>query len=213
MSTAIATATNSNTGAVSQEKVTYRRYVILGTEESGPNAGRSVISKERILAETDAKAKSGLSVNWQKAEDEGYTLLSENEVITYDVKSEEGTASLIPDAIQRLYVFNIGLSSLQTARANAIMKALKEGAAEPTPEFNQQTIDLRVGVGEDGDYSINKAPSRKSMSDMDKLIKMLDAMGVAPDKRDGVLAALLAAQASSAEVAEEAAAVQEVASA
>jgi hypothetical protein len=192
---------NSNSSAITSEKVTYRRYVKLVAGDDG----KTTIKETRILAETDKKAPAklkngdpnplaGLSVNWATAEEDGLMLFSENEVVSYDVKSFEGAELLVPDEAVRLYIFQVGLSSVQTARANGIMKAVKEGTPEPEPEFNQNTIDLRVGTDDEGSNSINRAPSRRSLSDLDKLIKQLTAMGIPPEKQAAVLAALAASQ-------------------
>jgi hypothetical protein len=206
MSTAIVGAgnvnnTDNNSSAITSEKVTYRRYVKLVAGDDG----KTTIKETRILAETDKKAPAklkngdtnplaGLSVNWATAEEDGLMLFSENEVVSYDVKSFEGAELLVPDEAVRLYIFQVGLSSVQTARANGIMKAIKEGTPEPEPEFNQNTIDLRVGTDDEGSNSINRAPSRRSLSDLDKLIKQLTAMGIPPEKQAAVLAALAASQ-------------------
>lgn len=187
-------------GALTTEKQTYRSYIQTSTDAKG----NTVVDKIKSQAEATAKDKdSGIAANWAKLEKEGWTLLSENEFIRYSVKSLEGFTALVPEEAQQVYIIQCGLNYIQNAKANAVMTALKEGAPEPTPLFNQDTIDLRTGVGENGEYSINEAPSRKSLSDVDKLLKMLDAMGVPADKRDAVLAALAATNAAS-EVTQEA---------
>jgi hypothetical protein len=198
----VAAADSASSASITSEKVTYRRYVKYGTDS---DTGKTVIKETRILAETDKKAPaklkngdpnplSGLSVNWATAEEEGFSLFSENEVVSYDVKSFDGAAFLVPDEAVRLYIFQVGLSSVQTARANGIMKAIKEGTPEPEPEFNAASIDLRVGTDDEGSNSINRAPARRSMSDLDKLIKQLTAMGIPPERQAAVLAALVASQ-------------------
>lgn len=202
--------TSTGAGGVSTEKVTVRRYVLLGTD---PDTNKPVITKERILQETDKKVpaknskgepnvNAGLSVNWAKAEEDGYTLLSENEAITYDVKSFEGAELLNPDPAIRLYIYQTGLATIQTSRIQAFAKALVENAPEPTSEFNQVTLDLRVGIGEDSEYSFNKAPSKRGLSNEEKLIKQLTAMGVPPERQEAVLAAMLAAMTASGDEAE-----------
>lgn len=170
--------TTMDTGALSTEKITYRRYVKFGTDKEG----KTVIDEQRILAETAAKdKKTGLSANWQKAEDDGLTLLSSNEFINYAVKSSDGFELLVPDEAQRLYIIGVGLDSVQTARANAFMKANAEGTAEPTPEFNDYTLDLRIGVGDDSEYSINKEPSRRTLTNDQKLEKTIKSLGLSDD--------------------------------
>jgi hypothetical protein len=190
-------------GALSTEKVTYRKYVKLDTDKEG----KTIVSDQRILAEADSKdKKTGLAVNWQKAEDDGFLLFAQNDVTTYNVKTREGFELLVPDEEIRMYVINTGLSTIQTARANAFMKAMKEGAAEPEPEYNDATLDLRVGVGEDGEYSINKTPSRRSLSDIEKLIKTLTSLGMTPEQQKVVLMSYGAALTQVSAATEEAAA-------
>jgi len=190
-------------GSISTQKQTYRFYVKTEVDADG----KTTIAKKSSVAETDKKSpeklkdgsknpNAGLSDNWAKLEAEGYTLLSENEFIKYSVKTVEAAQLLVPDEAQFVYIFQSGLNYLQNAKANGVMTALKEGTSEPEPLYNQLTIDLRVGVDEEGSYSINEAPSRRSLSDEDKLRKQLTAMGVPADKQEAVLAAMLAAMAT-----------------
>jgi hypothetical protein len=169
--------TTMDTGALSTEKITYRRYVKFGTDKEG----KTVIDEQRILAETAAKdKKTGLSANWQKAEDDGLTLFSSNEMLNYQVKTSDGFELLVPDETQRLYIIQVGLDSVQTARANAFMKATAEEAGEPTPSYNDETLDLRVGV-ENGEYSINTEPSRRTLTNDQKLEKTIKSLGLSDD--------------------------------
>jgi hypothetical protein len=198
----MATATVSpavDTGALSTEKVTYRAYVQLGTDKDG----KTVIEKIKSQAEADKKdAKTGVSVNWQKLEEakdkEGnplWTLFNENEFVRYKLAEVSAFDALVPDKTQQLYIIQCGLNYLMNAKANGAMTALDEGKPEPTPLFNQNTIDLRTGVGDAGEYSINEAPSRKSLTDLDKLIKNLVAMGLTtPEQQEPILLALAAAK-------------------
>jgi hypothetical protein len=208
----VAEQQSATAGAISTEKVTYRRYVKLEADAEG----KTTIKETRILAETDKKVpakdahgnpsvNAGLSVNWAKAEEDGLTLFSENEAVTYDVKTKDGIEILNPDPAIQLYIYQTGLATIQTARVQAFMKALVENAAEPTPEFNQVTLDLRVGVGDDGEYSFNKAPSKRGLSNEEKLVKQLTAMGVPPERQQAVLAAMLAAMTATGDESEEAA--------
>ena len=190
-------------GALSSEKVTYRKYVKLGTDKEG----KTIVEDQRILAEADSKdAKTGVAVNWQKAENDGFILFSQNDVVNYSVKTAAGFELLIPDEEIRMYLINAGLSTIQTARANAYMKAMAEGTAEPTPEYSDATLDLRIGVGEDGEYSINKTPSRRSLSDIEKLVKQLTALGIPPEQQKAVLMSYAQAKQDAAAVTEEVAA-------
>ena len=190
-------------GALSSEKVTYRKYVKLGTDKEG----KTIVEDQRILAEADSKdTKTGVAVNWQKAENDGFILFSENDVVNYSVKTAAGFELLIPDEEIRMYLINAGLSTIQTARANAYMKAMAEGTAEPMPEYSDATLDLRIGVGEDGEYSINKTPSRRSLSDIEKLVKQLTALGIPREQQKSVLMSYAQAKQDAATVTEEVAA-------
>ena len=194
---------NAAAGALSSEKITNRRYVKLGTDKEG----KTVIEEQRVIAEADSKdKKTGLAVNWQKAEDDGYIQFSQNDAVVYNVKSAEGFELLCPDEEIRMYIINTGLSTIQTARAQAFMKANAENTAEPEPLYNDMTLDLRTGVGEDGEFSINKTPSRRSLSDIEKLIKQLTALGLGPDQMKDVLLSYAKAKADVGSATEEAAA-------
>lgn len=193
-----------DTGSLSTEKVTYRAYIQTETDKDG----KTVVTKIKSQAEADKKdSKTGLSVNWQKLENDGWTLLNENEFVRYQAKSMEGFKTLVPDETQQTYIIQCGLNYIMNAKANGAMTALVEGAPEPTPVFNQSSIDLRTGVGEGGEYSINEAPSRKSLTDLDKLIKNLVAMGLTtPEQQEPILLALAAAKAAEAATGEQEAA-------
>lgn len=170
-------------GSITTEKNLYRRYVQLDVDEA---TGKTVIKKERVLIQSDGTIKvkqedgstKDMPASWANAEKDGFTLFSENEFITYSVKSIDGFKQLVPSEEHQLYLINIGLSNVQTARAQAAMKADKENSPEPTPEFDQATIDLAVGTDDEGSYSLNRAPSRRSASETDKLIKQFKAMGI-----------------------------------
>lgn len=207
----IDTSAAENTGAIQSEKKTYRKYVKL-TE---PDAeGKTSVKEFQVLKEKDkkepAKIKAadgtevdnpyaGLSVDWAKAERDGFILFNQNDVETYSVKTWDGAELLVPDDSVRLYVFNTGLASLQTSQANAFMKATVEGDST-TPEYNDQTLDLRVGI--DGEYTFNKLPSKRGKSELDKLVDLLTAMGVAPDQQGAVIEAMIKAKQVSASVLE-----------
>ena len=180
-------------GSISQEKQTYRAYAKTETDAKG----NTVLSEIKAQAEADKKDKNtGLSVNWQKLEDAGYTLFSENEFVKYTVKSVEAARLLVPEEAQFIYIFQCGLNYIQNAKANAAMTAVKEGTPEPEPEFNQLVIDLRDGVDENGKFSINETPTRRSTSSLDKFIKQADAlltaMGVPEDEKAAKIAAMVA---------------------
>ena len=192
------------TGSVSTEKRTYRNYGEFKTTDDGQGNVKTILTKTSVNAETDKKEPeflsdgtpnplAGLSVSWANSERAGLTLINENEVITYTLKSLEGFELIAPDPAIRLYLAQVGLNSIQTARANAFMKALDEEASEIEPAYNGVTLDLRIGIDDDGNYSFNKAPSRRSSTDEEKLAKILAATGKSPEQIKLILA-LIAAQ-------------------
>ncbi len=177
-----------NSGAVSTDKSVYRGYAELKTVTDSDGTTKTVLGERRIMQETAAKDKNtGLSQNWQKAENDNLILFNENEVISYAANSWEGAEILVPDSDQRLYIFNAGLSNLQTSKAQAFMKTMAEGTAEPTPQFNQTTLDLRVGIGDEGEYSIQNAPQRRTLTDQQKLEKTLKSLNLAPEALEALL--------------------------
>jgi len=176
-------------GSLSTEKNTSRKYVKFGTDEKG----NRIVTDKKVQAESQAKdSKTGLAKNWQSLENDGYELFSENEFTRYNVKSEDGFAALVPDAAQRVYIIQSGLNYLQNAKANGYMDEVQENTPEPTPTYNQDTIDLRE--------AINEPPTRKSLTDMEKLEKTLALLNLTPDQKADLLLTLAKSQA----VAEEA---------
>ena len=176
-------------GAISTEKQTYRTYI----QTSSDKDGKTVVDKIKAQAEASAKDTKkdsptyGLATNWAKLENDGWTLLCENEFVRYNVKSLEGFTSLVTDREQQIYIIQCGLNYAMNAKANAAMVALKDGTPEPTPEFDGETIDLRVGVGSEGKYSINEPPSRKSLTDLEKLMKTLDGLNLSQEQKEAML--------------------------
>ena len=215
------TGSADNTGTLSQEKRLARHYVKYGNATVNGET-RQTLDKRSTVQESDKKEPetikdaegkaipnpyAGQPVSFANAERSGLEVFSENEYIQYSVKSWEGAALLIPDEAQRLYIFQNGLSNYQTSRIQASMKELVEDATEPTPLYNGVTIDLAVGItNDDGtvSYSIQQAPQRKSMSDEDKLIKQLRAMGT-PEDKISLIVALMNQKAPAADEEEEAA--------
>jgi hypothetical protein len=173
------------TGALTTEKFTSRKYVKLGTDDKG----NTVITDTKIQAEAQAKVTDpkspyvGMAVNWAKLEEAGYTLFSENEFIRYTVKSVEGFQHLIPAEDQQVYIMQAGLNYIQNAKSNKLMDELLEGAPEPTPASNQETIDLRE--------AINEVPKRQSLTGLEKLLKMLPNISLTDDERKNLIATLL----------------------
>jgi len=168
-------------GTISTEKSTYRSYVKYESDASG----KTIVKEIQTKAGAQKLDKdTGLPTNWAELEKAGYTLFNENEFIRYTVKSIEAAQLLVPDETQFIYIFQSGLNYLQNAKSNAFMKSQKEGEPEPTPEYNQDVIDLKD--------AINEPPTRKSLSDIEKLVRQLTAMGIPADRQEAVLAALLA---------------------
>lgn len=199
----------TETGAISQQKTTSRRYVKLGQVDDGQGNLTTVIKTSSVVSESDKKEPekikdaegkeipnpyAGLPVSWANAERDGLVLFSENDAISYSVKSFEGAELLNPDPAMRLYIYNKGLAVFQTSLVQAYMKSLKEGTAEPEAEFNGVTLDLRVGTDDEGTYSINKAPQRRAQTDEDKLVKLLKATGKT-DEQIAMILAVINAQA------------------
>jgi hypothetical protein len=198
--------------AISQQKQTARQYVELGSTTGTDGNTVSTIKTRSILVESEKKEPekskdgtpnplAGVAVNWANAERAKLTQFSENEFVTYDINSLEGFTLLYPDPKQQLYVIQKGHSAFQTQLIQAATKALKEDVAEPTPEFDGQTIDLRVGVGEAGEYSLNNLPSKQKVSTLDKFIKqanaLLDMMGTPEKDRPALLANVIASMQAS----------------
>lgn len=197
-------------GAISTEKVAYRGYIKTKTVDDGQGNVKTVIDKLSILSETEKKEPAtikgpdgtmipnpyaGLSTTWANAEREGYTAFNNNDVIVYDLKDLSAFETLCPDPAIRLYIVQTGLSSIQTARANAFVKAQAENTSEPTPLYNDETLDLQVGIGDDSEFSFNKAPSRRGLSGDEKMVRMLTAAGYKPEAIAAALAFLKTQQA------------------
>jgi hypothetical protein len=193
--------------AISQQKQTARQYVELGSTTNSDGNTTSVIKSRSILVESEKKEPeklkdgtpnplSGVAVNWANAERAGLTQFSENEFVTYDINSLEGFTLLYPDPKQQLYVIQKGHSAFQTQLIQAATKALKEDTAEPTPELDGQTVDLRVGTDEAGTFSLNNLPSKQKVSTLDKFIKqanaLLDSLGIPEDGRPALIAGIVA---------------------
>jgi hypothetical protein len=182
-------------GALTQEKLTYRKFVKLGTDAQGA----TTIEKKAVKSESDKKEPAllddgtpnphaGVAVSWAGPTKEGFTLFNENDFIRYQVKSWAGAETLVPDEAQRVYIFQYGLNAIQTARAIGFMDELKEGESEPTPVHDGEVIDLKD--------SINEQPQRRSTSEIDKFVKQADAylaaMGIPESARAETIAKMLA---------------------
>lgn len=200
---ATSTTNLTDVGSISSRKDTARRYVELGTITDANSNTTTVIKTQSILVESEKKEpeklqdgsanpNAGKPVNWANAEKQGLKVFNENEFTTYDIKSLDGFALLYPDPKQQLYIIQKGHSAWQTQCIQAAMKANKDGEAEPTPELDGQTIDLRVGVDENGTFGIGTLPSKRGLSLDDKLLKQLVAAGYSEDQAEAAVRALLA---------------------
>jgi len=158
-----------NSGALSQEKVTYRGYAKF--DEKG------------VITDFQAKGESAKNAAWDKLEKSGYTLLNSNEFVKYTVNSDEGFQLLIPELEQRLYIVQAGLNYLQNSKANGFMQERQEGAGnENSPKYNDQVIDLRE--------AINEPPSKRALTNDQKLERLVKQMGLSPDEMSLMFAEL-----------------------
>jgi len=71
------------------------------------------------------------------------------------------------------------LNYLQTSKANAMAVEPKEGS-ENEPAYNQDEIDLRE--------AINTAPSKRSLTPLEKLQRLLAGLGLDEDATNVLLA-------------------------
>jgi len=165
------TATESNTVNISTTLLTYRTYgaydekgQATGFKDGKPQGSPSVLS------ETQTKK------NWEGAEKNGSTVLTENAFKFYSLLSLEDGAfeTLVPDATQRLYIIQKGIDALQTAAANKIQQETKDKTSKDDPDefvYNGDTIDLI-------EY-INKAPERKNLTEEEKFFRAVGALNPA----------------------------------
>jgi hypothetical protein len=140
----------------------------------------------------NAKAESANQQSWKKLEASGATQWNENEFIRYVVHSEDGFNMLVPDPTQRVYIIQAGLSYIQNSKANGLMVERKEGD-EQSPAYNGETIDLR-------EY-INEPPTKRALTDQQKLERLVKSMGLNGDEMNvlfGELAKKFAAQSANA---------------
>jgi hypothetical protein len=147
------------------DKTTYRAYV--------------KYNEKGEIVDIVAKAEVKDQLNWKKLEADGWQQWNENVMIRYTVKSLAAAQHLVPDEGQFVYVFQTGLNYLQTSKANAMAVEPKEGS-ENEPAFNQDEIDLRE--------AINTAPSKRSLTPLEKLQRLLAGLGLDEDATNVLLA-------------------------
>jgi len=160
-------------GSLIQEKVTYRTYVKLND--------KGEIEEKNSKQEASAKNKDGLAKNWEKLEEKGYTVWNENEFLKYTVNSVAGFNELVPDEEQRVYIIQAGLNYVQNAKANVKMTETVEGD-DNTPAYNGRTIDLKD--------EINKEPSKRSLTDLQKVERTLKGMNLSAEEFRNMMAIL-----------------------
>jgi len=153
---------------------TYGAYDSEGKPVGVDEEGKLTKGKPSTTKETnDGKA-------WATQEKNGATLLSENEYRWYNLLHEEGFTDLVPDPEQRLYIIQKGLDQLQTAAVNAAQNEVDDNSKQLAN--NGITIDLRE--------AINTPPSRRVLTDEQKFLKTINAIG--KEKAIGLLEALKA---------------------
>lgn len=172
-------------GNFATEKVTYRSYVKLNDKGE--------------IDSINAKAEAANQASWKKLEASGATLWNTNEFIRYIVHSDDGFKMIVPDEAQRLYIIQAGLNYVQNSKANAYMvePTGAEGADASSPKYNNETIDLKD--------AINDPPSKRALTDQQKLERLVKSMGLSGDEMQTMFAELakrFAAQATPALTAE-----------
>lgn len=154
-------------GNLSTEKITYRGYAKMNDKGE--------------IDTLNAKAESANQQSWKKLEASGATQWNENEFIRYIVHSEEGFSLLVKDPAQRVYIIQAGLSYIQNSKANGLMVERKEGD-EQSPAYNGETIDLRE--------AINEPPTKRALTDQQKLERLVKSMGLGEDEMNALFGEL-----------------------
>lgn len=158
---------SENTGNVTFENITYRGYVKLNDKGE--------------IDTLVAKAEVANQTNWRKLEAAGYQLWNENEFKKYIVQSDDGFKLLVPDEAQRLYIIQAGLNYIQNSKANAYMVERKEGD-DNSPKYNSEPIDLKE--------AINDPPSKRALSDSQKMERLMKSMGMSDAEMHAMLGEL-----------------------
>ena len=147
-------------GALSTDKTTYKGFAKF-------NAEGNIEGKINAKAETKADVQEG----WNKLLASGSVEWNQNEFIRYVVHTIEGFNMLVPDKNQQVYVIQAGLNYIQNAKANKLMVEQQDAPNENSPVHNGETIDLR-------EY-INEPPEKRSLTDRQKLDRLIKSMGLA----------------------------------
>ena len=152
--TTVPTTVPSDDTSISSEKSVYRAYAKF--DEKGE------------ITKLQAKSETANQMSWKKAEEAGFQQLNEVEFIKYTVKTMAGFETLVPDLAQRMYITNAGIAYVQNAKANAKTVEMQEDGI--TPVYNAQTIDLID--------SLREPPSKRSLSDEEKLMRTVSTMNL-----------------------------------
>lgn len=175
-------AQNGSSEGLTTEKATVRAYWKLfpvkdsKTGEQKKDEQGSPVFELKIQAKAESADKS----NWKKLEDTGWTLLNENEIVRYTCKTEEAIKALISEESQRVYLTQSGINYVSNSKANAFAVEIKEGTGTspenpPVAIHNGEEYDLKA--------PLNEKPGRRALSQMEKLDKMLEAMGLSKEAR------------------------------
>ena len=153
-----------DSGDLTTDKTTYRAYAKY--DEKGE------------ITDIVAKAEVKDQVNWKKLEAEGWNQFNENVMIRYTVKSLVAAQHLIPDEGQLVYIIQTGINYIQNSKANALAVEVKEGT-EKEPAYNQEEIDLREWI--------NLPPSKRALTPLEKLERLLASLGLDPAAKAALL--------------------------
>lgn len=171
-----------STGAISTEKVTYQ-----GWAKFNDKSERIDYNAKGITNNTKSEEEKN-----KKMAESGWTEFNKNDVIKYNVSTEEGFHTLVASPEQRVYIINSGLNYLQNSKTNAAMASVND---DGTPEYNDTEIDLRE--------AINEPPSKRSLTPQQKMERQLDALNLSEDEVATLLANLAARKLAAAKQAEE----------
>lgn len=166
--------TANSSANITAERIVYRTYGTLDNE--GKITGVGGAKAVAVQRETSDHK------NWDSLEAKGGQVLAENTYTFYAVNNEQGFLDLVPDSEQRVYIIQKGLDAIQNAAVASKQKETDE--TEKTFTYNGQVLDLKE--------DINTPPQRRSLSDDQKLAKMLSTVGY--DKAVEMLQRMLATQ-------------------
>lgn len=181
---------SSSTKNLSVDTRTYRSYgIVVEGVTPDKNEFKALGPKDKDGAQKTLEGplyrqQTADNKAWTSAEEAGNTKLSENNFVFYTVESEEGFTELIPDAAQRLYIIQRGVTSIQTSKANQLQAELTEDGT--AFKYDGDTIDLRD--------ELNAPPKRTKLNETQKIMRDLSVLD--PTKLDEIMAQLMAMKAS-----------------